>query len=187
MPTGIYPRNSSMRTGKYVRNNNMRTGKYIRTASMKTGKYIRTLRMRKNISVGTKEYFKKNPIALKRLSETAMKNTRRGPDSNFWRGGISKHNLTKQIRTLYEYKKWRSDVFQRDGWTCKTCGKNSTYVVAHHKIAFSYLLHTNLIKSTQDAIKCPLLWDVNNGVTLCLDCHKLTDNYGYKINKRKED
>lgn len=25
-----------------------------------------------------------------------------------------------------------------------------------------------------------LIYDVDNGLTLCHECHKLTDNYGYK-------
>lgn len=39
------------------------------------------------------------------------------------------------------------------------------------------------IKTFKKAFTCDELWDVNNGITLCRDCHKTTDNYGGKANK----
>lgn len=77
---------------------------------------------------------------------------------------------TKRERTILcgreEYKKWRSDVFARDGWTCQTCGVRGCYLEAHH------------IKSWA---KFPQLrYEINNGVTLCKGCHKLTDSYAGK-------
>ena len=37
------------------------------------------------------------------------------------------------------------------------------------------------IKTVEDALKCHLLWDLENGETLCVPCHKKTDSYGWKI------
>lgn len=92
-----------------------------------------------------------------------------------WKGGIAK--IDKLCRAMKEYKQWRSDVFQRDNWTCKTCGKNRCYVTVHHIKAFSKIIKENNIKGLSQARKCKEFWDINNGITLCEECHKLTDNY----------
>ena len=98
-----------------------------------------------------------------------------------WKGGISK--IDKLCRGMREYSEWRSDVFTRDNWTCQTCGITGVYVTGHHKKGFMAILKENNIKTVNQARKCQQLWDRNNGVTLCEECHKLTDNYkGRAIN-----
>lgn len=75
-----------------------------------------------------------------------------------WKGGITPINTT--IRQSIEYKQWRYDVFQRDNWTCQTCGIRGVAVEAHHIKKFSV---------------CPeLRFELTNGVTLCKGCHILT-------------
>ena len=101
-----------------------------------------------------------------------------GEKHPLWNGGVTK--VVKLIRCLPEYKQWRSDVFQRDNWTCKTCGKNGGNLSVHHIKSFHSIIVDNNILSCEDAIKCNELWDTNNGVTLCEECHSLTDNYKFK-------
>jgi 5-methylcytosine-specific restriction endonuclease McrA len=55
-----------------------------------------------------------------------------------------------------EERPWRTAVFRRDGYRCRCCG-GETDLRAHH--VKPYALHPRL------------RWRVDNGVTLCVDCH----------------
>jgi predicted HNH restriction endonuclease len=101
-----------------------------------------------------------------------------------WKGG--NENLTKRIRFSGKYKKWRADVFRRDGWSCQTCGLrgHGRDIEAHHIIPMKELLVKVQIKglSIDDkyilAMAINELFDINNGVTLCKKCHILTFKQG---------
>lgn len=107
----------------------------------------------------------------------------RGSGGPNWKGG--KSPLKKLIRECGLYKQWRSDVFKRDGWTCQTCNDrgNKAHIEAHHIIPLALLMDKYNIKTIEDAIHCVALWDINNGVTLCLTCHDLTKGKGFEIAK----
>ena len=104
-----------------------------------------------------------------------MRDSHLGPKCNLWKGGITK--LKRHILNLDYYKQWRSNIFQRDNWTCQTCGKRGIALEAHHIIRLADILIEYNIKTIEEAISCKELWDINNGVTLCKDCHKLTPGY----------
>lgn len=104
----------------------------------------------------------------------------KGDKCHFWKGGITKININ--IRCSSIYAQWRTKCFERDNWTCQTCQKRSN-VIVHHIKEFSKILKEYNIKTMEDAEKCNELWDINNGVTLCTECHKLTFNYKNKANK----
>ena len=63
-----------------------------------------------------------------------------------------------ESRKTAEYKAWRTSVFQRDGYTCQLCGRVGGELNAHHIKPFAKY------KS--------LRYDINNGITLCKECHK---------------
>lgn len=62
-------------------------------------------------------------------------------------------------RTCAEYKSWRKQVLQRDSFTCQKCGTTSKKLHAHHIKRFAKDIANR--------------FNVANGVTLCVDCHKL--------------
>ena len=93
----------------------------------------------------------------------------KGEGSSFWQGG--KTEESKLRRTRAKYKEWRLAVFTRDNFTCQKCEAKSKkgkriYLEAHH------------IKSQSEYPE--LIYDIDNGMTLCHECHKKTDNYGLK-------
>ena len=61
-------------------------------------------------------------------------------------------------RCTKKYKQWRLGVYERDNYTCVECGKRGLELNAHH------------IK--QWAHYKGLRFSLENGITLCVDCHK---------------
>jgi hypothetical protein len=86
-----------------------------------------------------------------RLSEM-----RKGDGNPSWRGGVTP--LNKKLRKAIENRIWREGVFDRDNWTCQICGIRGGRLHAHHIKPFSKFPELRL--------------DVDNGITLCCECHK---------------
>ena len=66
--------------------------------------------------------------------------------------------LSKRDRNTTEYTKWRRDVYERDLYTCKQCGDCKCKLNAHHIVRWV------------DSIE--LRYELSNGITLCVECHK---------------
>lgn len=99
---------------------------------------------------------KKSPWTSARNKETNHLMT--GEKAYHWKGGTYGTERHRDM-SRQEYKQWRSNVFERDNWTCQTCHTRGVYIEAHH------------IKSWS---KYPeLRYDLSNGVTLCKPCHNL--------------
>lgn len=110
----------------------------------------------------------------------------KGENNPNWKGGKTK--LSTQIRMSSEYSFWRMSIFRRDNWTCQICGaknkKGEKYIFdADHIHPFSKIIDEQNITSMEEAISCKQLWDIDNGRTLCRECHKKTDTYGVNLIK----
>ena len=100
-----------------------------------------------------------------------------GSKNRHWKGGIAPMN--NAIRKSSKYKQWRVKIFERDNFTCQNCDVKSgdgkaVYLEAHHKKEFCLIIEENKIKTLKEALNCNELWNLENGITLCKECHKLT-------------
>lgn len=103
---------------------------------------------------------------------------RSGGNSNFWKGGVTK--LSFLVKSSLRYKEWRKYIFNRDNYCCTKCGSAKKLEV-HHIVSFSKIMKefkkSNDDHSVDSAFKYEPFWDYNNGITLCRECYKMTDNY----------
>jgi len=80
-----------------------------------------------------------------------------------------KRTADKIIRQSAKYKAWRTLVFERDNYTCVLCGiKNG--------LGKTIYFHADHIKPF--ALYPELRFEISNGRTLCVPCHKNTGTYG---------
>lgn len=133
----------------------------------------------KGIHLTPKTEFKKghkhSKETLLKMSELGRKNAKTGNNSHKWKGGVS--TVYESIRKNSRYSEWRKKVFIRDNFKCQECNQVGGYIEAHHINPIRKIVKEKNINSINKAIKCMELWDVNNGITLCINCHKIIDKY----------
>lgn len=93
-------------------------------------------------------------------------NLHSGINCKFYKDGKWKERATeREIATASnEYKNWRVSVFKRDDYTCQLCNKKGVKLNADHIEPW--------------AINKDKRYDINNGRTLCVECHRKTDTFG---------
>lgn len=104
--------------------------------------------------------------------------TARGEKRWNWKGGITP--LTQSIRASFKSRQWRCDVFERDNYACILCHQKGELNADHYPKSFAQIFHENKIISLEQALACEEFWNINNGRTLCKECHRKTMTYGSK-------
>lgn len=119
-----------------------------------------TRKLLSKLAKGRPGWFKGKHWSLEereRLSKTVSKVVARGRRHYAWKNGSAQRR--KRVRESQPYKAWRTRVFFRDGFLCKSCGDaRGGNLQAHH------------IKPYSSHPK--LRFDVSNGLTLCVTCHR---------------
>jgi len=143
-------------------------GRIAWNKGLKTGIIPKTAFQKGHIPIGTgksADWAKDNPQIFKKGHTP-------------WNKGIGdKTSKEKRAKNDIRHKEWRTKVFIRDNYTCQECGKRSgngkrNDIQADHIKAF--ILYKDL------------RYEVSNGRTLCIECHKKTPTFGGKILKLPE-
>jgi 5-methylcytosine-specific restriction endonuclease McrA len=94
-----------------------------------------------------------------------------GEKNGNWKGGITPICLA--IRLSHKYRLWRADVITKDRFTCMLCGSVGVNLeVDHYPKKFNTIFKESGVKTTADAYNYEEFWDINNGRTLCRNCHR---------------
>lgn len=79
-----------------------------------------------------------------------------------WKGGTYDRDRKIDMGRK-NYRAWRMAVLERDGYKCIWCGNENNLNADHIK---SYIKYPEL------------RYAIDNGRTLCVNCHKTTESYG---------
>jgi len=128
----------------------------------------RSLKTKKTISCGC---YHTEQVALVRTPKVIEKNKQRtGKNHPLW--DPTKSNQERYRIRGHKTSQCRKEIFERDNYTCQCClTRGSQILNAHHIIPFSKWVEGR--------------YDLNNLITLCLECHK-TYHSMYKQNINKD-
>lgn len=105
-----------------------------------------------------------------KMSEGQKKRVSEGRHNNY-KGGITPINHSARISTLAKW--WRKECLARDNFTCQKTKVSGGYLEVHHINNFAEFPE--------------LRFDVNNGITLSKDAHRIFHTlYSFKNNTRQQ-
>lgn len=130
-----------------------------------------------HMGVGTPGRDKLNTIMQTEEYKLKQSVAKTGDKNGMWNPSLSEEEREKSryhSRQYPGYAQFRRDVYNRDNYTCQTCGDDTGgNLVVHHLDGFHWAVE--------------LRTDVDNGVTLCDICHKtFHSQYGVRNNTKEQ-
>jgi predicted restriction endonuclease len=117
----------------------------------------------------TEEHRRNISIALKGRRQTIKERVNKSISMKNRDWGILKTPEKELFRKSIEMRLWRESVFARDNYTCQKCGVRGDKINAHHIENFSE--------------NPSLRTAIDNGITLCINCHiRFHKIFGKKTN-----
>lgn len=90
-----------------------------------------------------------------------------------WNKKDGKTSPAKKIKNSVNYRLWREGVYRRDDWTCQKCKTRGKKLHSHHIQNFSQYSNLRFV--------------VENGITLCENCHNhFHKKYGFTSNTKEQ-
>lgn len=96
----------------------------------------------------------------------------KGENNPNWNPNLTDEERKKR-RNIEGYNDFIKEVYKRDNWTCQCCNEKGKKINAHHLNSYDWDKEHRI--------------DINNGITLCEDCHKEFHHiYGYGNNTKEQ-
>jgi len=94
-----------------------------------------------------------------------------------WKGGITP--VYKHIRGHSRYKAWCTELLKKHDYTDAFTGHKGGLLSCHHVLPVNIILRMNNVTTIEQALECPLIWDINNGIVILKYAHdKFHNLYG---------
>jgi len=119
-------------------------------ATLRKGKFI------KCVVCGKEKYVCPSSLDAKFCSQRCHGVHNSGKNNCNYKGVVYKPYKHYRNR---EYREWRENVYKRDNFTCQDCNKQGGYLNPHHLFSYTHFP--------------TLRYEVANGITLCVPCHRL--------------
>jgi hypothetical protein len=120
--------------------------------------------------IKTETFFNHSKNKNHYCSKLCMASGMSGINNHGYNDSLSKEDRENR-RNIPEYRQWRLLVFKRDLYTCQVCNRKGDILNAHHLENYSSVKN----KRTK----------INNGITLCIKCHKKFHKIYGKRNNNK--
>ena len=99
-----------------------------------------------------------------------------GETHHSWKGGFK--SVYDRFRDLKDYWVWRNSVLERDMNCCTQCSSTEKLHIHHIKTLKNLILdycklhNKEISELTVEDLKNEFFYELDNGLTLCEDCHK---------------